>query len=178
MNLAAFMFFRTTIVMIGLAFCRMWTIELFAQATPAEILAVSSKDGRFAWKISPEVLAELRSIESIRPKEAKELGEAFLSAALTKRQGDKKECCYKKVADGVWSCCDGRFVTTTAPSLMKVFQLSQEAPAIIAGEPLSGNLEGLLRKLKNSNSFTPIRIGDGDEQVRSFLNKLGDAEKY
>ena len=116
---------------------------------------------KLAWEISSELLQQLREVKVVEPLEAKQLGNAFLSAALSSKHGGKKECCYEKVADGVWSCCDGTFVTTNVASLTNLFRLAESAPKGGNDETrLPEKLQALLESVHRSGSFKPLARDD------------------
>jgi|SRR5688572_1917174 len=101
------------------------------EAEPGNLLAVS-RPGTFRalFRISPELLRDLSKLEGVEPPEARYLSDLLLASATRSSGSAKKDCCYKKVADGIWSCCDGTFVTSTAPSVRALMQRSFEAPAV------------------------------------------------
>jgi hypothetical protein len=145
-----------------LATCSLWH-DLHAQALKLEtILAIGGPDKpKQAWEVNAALLEEFGKIRQIEPLEAKLLGDTFLSTALRKRPEDKKDCCYEKVADGVWSCCDGTFVYTKAPGLGALFNVAVKGPQLRESEKqLPERFQALVEMIKKPDAFAPLKIDD------------------
>ena len=145
-----------------LAMCSLWH-DLHAQALKLEtILAISGPDKpKQAWEVNAALLEELGKLGQIEPLEAKLLGNTFLSAALRKRPEDKEHCCYEKVADGVWSCCDGTFVYTKAPNVSALFSVAGKGTQLRESEKqLPERFQALVEMIKRPDAFAPLKIDD------------------
>jgi hypothetical protein len=122
---------------------------------------------KLAWEVDAGLLQALGQLDDIDPLDAKILSNALVSAVLRGNKGDKKKCCYEKVADGIWSCCDGTFVTTGAKSIGKLFDLARKSSEKNNGpEDLSEKFRPFLRRFDDPNVFKSLR-GD-DPQVRDI----------
>lgn len=129
----------------------------------SNVLALLGPDQeRLAWEINADVVKDLGQLDALEPLDARILGNALLTAALREKDGgDKKKCCYEKVADGVWSCCDGTFVTTGARSLGKLFDLAGKSPEKDNGEKdLSEKFRPFLIRFNRGDAFKSLGLDD------------------
>ena len=151
---------------MALALLSLWFSSLCSYAQQPDlsnVLAVLEPGQRkLAWAVNVELIKDLGRLEGAEPLDARILGNAFLAAAHGKKGGGKKkECCYEKVAEGVWTSCDGTFVRTIAQNLEKLFDLAGKAPKDAADPTrLSKQFQHFLTRFNQADAFVPLQSED------------------
>ena len=150
-------------------------IEMSATTLPAQnpentILAFRQNDKISAWRIDPKLLKLVADLDVKKAEQAKQVSDLLLYAVAKK--GGNKECCYKKVADNVWSCCDGTFVTTTAATLKQIFQLAEGARGTPKSPP-DPKLTPLMNALQKPTSFMAVKP-DESKSVERMARDLSE----
>lgn len=158
-------------VTVGVAFLALFSAAPCRAQSSRELSNVVAFLGpdqqRLAWEVDANLLKELGQLDDLESPDASILSNALISAALGGDKDNKKKCCFEKVADGIWSCCDGTFVTTGAKSVATLFDLAAKSSEK-SNDPadLSKKFRPFLDRFNDTGVFKSL--GRDDPQMRDI----------
>lgn len=148
-------------------------ISLLRGAVPEQqqfgrLIAVRIGQDRLLWEVQPELIALMaRHVPSLSSPDARLVGNVLLKSISEspKPAEDKKECCYKKIGENIWSCCNGTYVSTGAPQVKQLFSRAEPQRGQLANAAsetgVNPEVATLLVALRKGNALKRIRQDDG-----------------